>query len=149
MFCQLQGIFNFSVTFLLFTGRVFKTIKLSFLLSLEIITYVSLSFHKKNTYIHSSVSHLLKNKAQATMSCSFKTGPVLLGTQPQGWCILCMVYSDDVHRNMHAAAKTIDCIQLRQGVLVLAWGQWADLRVPHLKSKICAHRIWLKLKDFS
>ena len=83
-----------------------------------------------------------------TMSCSLKTNPALLHIHLLSWFISGMVYKDTSSWNMHAAAITSDCIQLWQSIVwFLACGNWADVSVLYIKSKIYKYRAWLKLKN--
>ena len=49
-----------------------------------------------------------------------------------------------VYKNMQVATVTIDCIQLQQGIWVLAWVKWADFSALYIKVISCQAAYFVK-----
>ena len=89
---HLHGSARFTIPLNASRNEALKLLNLYFYWTLKIIMYVSLKgfYKKQQKHVHSpSKSFVEKMKLKfPTMSCRFKTYPVLLRTHSQGWCIL-------------------------------------------------------------
>ena len=97
-------------------------------------------------HIHSFCCHLLKKWSSSSLQWTvvwklIRHCCALIQRTDVCWVWVTVTL---VYRNIQVATATIECIQLLQGMWVLAWVKWADLSAPYIKVISCQAAYFVK-----
>ena len=97
-------------------------------------------------HIHSFCCHLLKKWSSSSLQWTvvwklIRHCCALIQRTDVCWIWVTVTL---VYRNIQVATATIECIQLLQGMWVLAWVKWADFSAPYIKVISCQAAYFVK-----